>query len=81
MKTTPRERGVNPPLQLLLPLNLTIVESCVAELAQVLAEASIRPSSSRTCPSGPLIFDEKRGLRNLLGELRILYSLVSRAAH
>jgi hypothetical protein len=37
-------------------------------------------------PSSPYahsdpIFDKKRGLRNLLGELRILYALVSRAAH
>jgi hypothetical protein len=44
-------RGVNPPLQLLLPLNLNIDESCVAELAQVLAEAPICPPSRRTCPS------------------------------
>jgi hypothetical protein len=44
-------RGVNPPLQLLLPLNLTIGESCVAELAQVLAEAPIRPTISPYLPT------------------------------
>jgi hypothetical protein len=44
-------RGVNPPLQLLLPLNLTIGESCVAELAHDHAEVPIRPPSRRTCPS------------------------------